>query len=86
MASSGSYSTSHIAAPSRKWYWDVSWWISSWSGNTATINYEVYDEDCNTLIVKNKGIEEDINIIMSNSLGFGGHNVSLIARRYSDGI
>ena len=51
-----------------------------------TINYEVYDEDCNTLIVKNKGIEEDINIIMSNSLGFGGHNVSLIARRYSDGI
>ena len=43
MASSGSYSTSHIAATSRKWYWDVSWWISSWSGNTATINYEVYD-------------------------------------------
>ena len=43
MATSGSYSTSHIAATSRKWYWDVSWWISSWSGNTATINYEVYD-------------------------------------------
>ena len=43
MASSGSYSTSHIAATSRKWYWDVSWWISSWNGNTATINYEVYD-------------------------------------------
>ena len=43
MASSGSYTTSHIAATSRKWYWDVSWWISSWSGNTATINYEVYD-------------------------------------------
>ena len=43
MASSGSYSTSHIAATSRKWYWDVSWWISSWSGNTATISYEVYD-------------------------------------------
>ena len=43
MATSGSYSTSHIAATSRKWYWDVSWWISSWSGNTATISYEVYD-------------------------------------------
>ena len=43
MATSGSYSTSHIAATSRKWYWDVSWWISSWSGNTATIRYEVYD-------------------------------------------
>lgn len=43
MAISGSYSTSHIAAPSRKWYWDVSWRVSSWSGNTATISYEVYD-------------------------------------------
>lgn len=43
MASSGSYATSHIAATSRKWYWDVSWWVSSWSGNTATISYEVYD-------------------------------------------
>ena len=43
MATSGSYSTSHIAATSKKWYWDVSWWISSWSGNTATISYEVYD-------------------------------------------
>lgn len=43
MATSGSYSTSHIAATSRKWYWDVSWWISSWNGNTATISYEVYD-------------------------------------------
>ena len=43
MATSGSYSTSHIAAPSRKWYWDVSWRVSSWSGNTATISYEVYD-------------------------------------------
>lgn len=43
MASSSSYATSHIAATSRKWYWDVSWWVSSWSGNTATISYEVYD-------------------------------------------
>lgn len=43
MATSGSYSTSHIAATSRKWYWDVSWWISSWNGNTAIISYEVYD-------------------------------------------
>lgn len=43
MASSDSYATSHIAATSRKWYWDVSWWVSSWSGNTATISYEVYD-------------------------------------------
>lgn len=47
MATSGSYSTSHIAATSKKWYWDVSWWVSSWSGNTATISYEVYDR-CET--------------------------------------
>jgi hypothetical protein len=47
MATSGSFSTNHIAATSKKWYWDVSWWVSSWNGNTATISYEVYDR-CET--------------------------------------
>ena len=43
MATSASTESSHVAAPSRKWYWQVSWWVTSWNGNTATINYEVYD-------------------------------------------
>lgn len=47
MATSGSFSTNHIAATSRVWYWDLSWWVHSWNGNTATIKYEVYSR-CET--------------------------------------
>lgn len=39
MASSGSFSTSHCTPSSRTWYWDFSWWVSSWNGNTATISW-----------------------------------------------
>ena len=47
----------------------------------ATINYKNEDEDCDLNIVPNKGINEDIHYAMSNSLGFGGHNVSLIFKK-----
>ncbi|WP_329383140.1 beta-ketoacyl-ACP synthase II [Anaerofustis butyriciformans] len=47
----------------------------------ATINYKNEDEDCDLNIVPNEGINEDINYAMSNSLGFGGHNVSLIFKK-----
>lgn len=42
MATSGSFSTSQCTPVSKTWYWDLSWWVTSWSGNTATIYYEVY--------------------------------------------
>lgn len=41
MASSGSFSSNQVAATSRVWYWDLSWWITGWNGNVATIHYEV---------------------------------------------
>lgn len=47
----------------------------------ATINYKNKDEDCDLNIVPNKGIEENIEYAMSNSLGFGGHNASLIFKK-----
>ncbi len=47
-----------------------------------TINYKVPDEECDLNVVPNKGIEEQVNIVMSNSLGFGGHNSSIILKRY----
>lgn len=43
MATSASTESSHVAATTRRWYWEVSWWVTSWNGNTATISYEVYD-------------------------------------------
>ena len=42
MATSGSFSTNQVKAGSRTWYWDFSWWVASWSGNTATINWNAY--------------------------------------------
>ena len=30
-----------------------------------------------------EGIEKDVDVVMTNSLGFGGHNATLIVRKYS---
>lgn len=49
-----------------------------------TINYTTPDPECDLDYVPNKAIEHDVNIVLSNSLGFGGHNVSLLFRKYTD--
>lgn len=49
-----------------------------------TINYKEKDEECDLDIVPNKPIEKNLNIVMSNSLGFGGHNSSIILKKYID--
>ncbi len=46
-----------------------------------TINYQVPDEDCDLDVCPNTPREKDINIIMSNSLGFGGHNATIIFKK-----
>lgn len=46
-----------------------------------TINYKVPDEECDLDIVPNIGREVATEYAMSNSLGFGGHNASIIFRR-----
>ena len=47
-----------------------------------TINYEYEDECCDLNYVPNKGINQDVNYAMSNSLGFGGHNATLLFKKY----
>lgn len=47
----------------------------------ATINYKVPDEECDLNIVPNENIKKDLNIVMSNSLGFGGHNGCIIFKK-----
>lgn len=47
MATNGSFSSSKVTATSKVWYWDFSWWVSSWSKNTATIKWECYSR-CTT--------------------------------------
>lgn len=48
----------------------------------ATINYREKDEDCDLDIVPNEGCKADINVALSNALGFGGHNASIVFKKY----
>lgn len=50
----------------------------------ATINYQNADSDCDLDIVPNEGRNADIKYAMSNSLGFGGHNASIVFKKYED--
>ncbi len=45
-----------------------------------TINYEVPDEDCDLNYVPNQKTSAKVRVAMSNSLGFGGHNASIILK------
>lgn len=47
-----------------------------------TINYETPDPECDLDYVPNEAIKQNVNVVMSNSLGFGGHNVSLVFKKY----
>lgn len=49
-----------------------------------TIGYKEKDEECDLDIVPNVGRKSKVNYAMSNSLGFGGHNSSIIFKRYEE--
>ncbi len=49
-----------------------------------TINYQVEDEECDLDIVPNEERKQDLKVVMSNSLGFGGHNACIVMKKYAD--
>lgn len=49
-----------------------------------TINLENADPECDLDYVPNKAREMTVNYAMSNSLGFGGHNASIIMGKFKD--
>ncbi|MBA2174497.1 beta-ketoacyl-ACP synthase II [Halobacillus locisalis] len=49
-----------------------------------TINYETPDPECDLDYVPNEARYQEVNTVMSNSLGFGGHNATLIFQKYND--
>ena len=49
-----------------------------------TINYETPDPECDLNYVPNKAVRHEVDVALSNSFGFGGHNVTLAVRRFRD--
>jgi len=48
-----------------------------------TINYEVPDPDCDLDYVPNKARELRVDAILNNSFGFGGHNATIAAKKFT---
>lgn len=50
----------------------------------ATIHYREPDPACDLDIVPNQGREQPLRCVLSNSLGFGGHNGSILLKRWEE--
>ncbi len=50
----------------------------------ATINYKTPDPECDLDVVPNVGRHAQLRYAMSNSLGFGGHNASVLLKKWEE--
>lgn len=50
----------------------------------ATAGYTTPDEEMDLNYVSGDGVEENLEYALSNSLGFGGHNASILVKKYRD--
>ena len=48
------------------------------------INFTTPDPECNVNLVANEGRVADIEYALSDTLGFGGHNASILLKKFQD--
>ena len=49
-----------------------------------TINYEVPDPECDLDYIPNQPRAADVDVVVNNSFGFGGHNACIVLRKFVD--
>jgi 3-oxoacyl-[acyl-carrier-protein] synthase II len=49
-----------------------------------TINYSTPDPELNLNYTPNKAAKHEVKLALSNSFGFGGHNVTLAVKRFPE--
>ena len=49
-----------------------------------TVGTETPDEECDLNYAIGAPVEKEVNYVLTNSLGFGGHNAVLLLKRYED--
>ncbi|MBI5402416.1 MAG: beta-ketoacyl-ACP synthase II [Ignavibacteriae bacterium] len=47
-----------------------------------TINYETKDEECDLFYVPNTAVKREVNTVLSDNSGFGGHNTAIIFKKF----
>ncbi len=50
----------------------------------ATAGYQIPDEECDLDYTPGQGVAMDVNYAITNSLGFGGHNASLVVKKFTE--
>ncbi len=49
-----------------------------------TINFETPDEQCDLNYTFNEPVEREVNVAVSNAFGFGGHNTTLVFKKFEE--
>ncbi|MEZ4457974.1 MAG: beta-ketoacyl-ACP synthase II [Gemmatimonadales bacterium] len=75
--------TGHLLGAAGALEFAVSLMVATTGKVPPTINQDVPDPQCDLFCAPNVMVERDVDVALSNSFGFGGHNVTLAVRRFT---